>query len=291
MKQFKGLMQKEWSIYKKQFMVPVWIMIGIYALLIIGIIVGLVKDGKIIQGEFDRMIVSEANVWIYFLNTVIALGPMAIMILFSSSIIINMLNEDFKSKCAIFHLAQPVSLVKMLGAKLLLVIIATLSISAALALFNAIVFNIGFAVVQPVNVYYGFLGYFQTMLVTIFPAIYLITMSMMFASFTIKRPQIFIPIIIGIEGAIKFINALTILEIPSLSVALFTLAFSKLSVNVFDGQKLKYQMGSNGEFDILKQSIQEMWLNLFDMVNVYRILLSVAFIVIAYFMYKRRDVA
>lgn len=272
-------------------MVPVWIMMGIYALLIIGIIVGLVKDGKIIQGEFDRMIVSEANVWIYFLNTVIALGPMAIMILFSSSIIINMLNEDFKSKCAIFHLAQPVSLVKMLGAKLLLVIIATLSISSALALFNAIVFNIGFAVVQPVNVYYGFLGYFQTMLVTIFPAIYLITMSMMFASFTIKRPQIFIPIIIGIEGAIKFINALTILEIPSLSVALFTLAFSKLSVNVFDGQKLKYQMGSNGEFDILKQSIQEMWLNLFDMVNVYRILLSVAFIVIAYFMYKRRDVA
>jgi hypothetical protein len=51
-----------------------------------------------------------------------------------------------------------------------------------------------------------------------------------------------------------------------------------------------YQKTTNGDYSVLTQSIQEMWLNLFDIVNVWRILLSIVFIIIAYFLYKRRDI-
>ncbi|HOD55142.1 MAG TPA: hypothetical protein PKJ08_11485, partial [Candidatus Cloacimonadota bacterium] len=64
----------------------------------------------------------------------------------------------------------------------------------------------------------------------------------------------------------------------------------KTTVNVFDNNKLLFQKSTNGDYSVLTQSIQEMWLNLFDIVNVWRILLSIVFIIIAYFLYKRRDI-
>ncbi|HPM02382.1 MAG TPA: hypothetical protein PK816_09535 [Candidatus Cloacimonadota bacterium] len=290
MKQFKGLMIKEWNTYKNLFLIPVWITALIYVLMIAGMIYGYYKQGTVHLNQDVIQTAEQANIIFYFVSTIISLIPYGLMIFFTGTIITNMMNDDFKNKCAIFHLAQPVSLIKIIGAKLALLFSAGFVISFAIALFNQIVFSIGFNIYSKANVMIGFLALFQTSLISIFPTIFACTFFMMSAALFIKKPGIIIPILLVTEVVINIINNLWNTTIPSLVSKLIYLAVGKTTVNVFDNNKLLYQKTTNGDYSVLTQSIQEMWLNLFDIVNVWRILLSIVFIIIAYFLYKRRDI-
>jgi len=73
MKQFKGLMIKEWNTYKNLFLIPVWITALIYVLMIAGMIYGYYKQGTVHFNQDAIQTAEQANIAFYFGSTIISL--------------------------------------------------------------------------------------------------------------------------------------------------------------------------------------------------------------------------
>ncbi|HOQ81317.1 MAG TPA: hypothetical protein PLH63_09630 [Candidatus Cloacimonadota bacterium] len=290
MKQFKGLVKKEWNTYKSIFLWPIWLTASFYAMIISVSIYGYIKNNFVLNfpSNFD---ISKANLFFYFSSKIMTIIPFALMVLFLLKIINNMMNDDFKNKCAIFHLAQPVSLTKIIGAKLFLLLAGGLTIPFGIALFNQIVYSTLFKYYVNANVKYGFLALLQCTLIVLLPMLFVITFKMMCDTIFQKKNQLVVAVIFLIEMVIKIVNAVWKIHLPSLIGNIVNLIIGKTIVYPYSMDKINNQIISGGEFTLLRQSIEGMLINLFDPINLWRIALSVLFIIITYYVYKQREIA
>lgn len=124
MKQFKTLLIKELRTHKNNLLIPVWATASAYLLILIALIIGYFKFGaEVIQLDIPAAASSNDIAIMYWAANMV----IASLIGFASFIgglgmADNMLNDDYKKKCEIFHLSQPVSLIKILGSKLTILV-------------------------------------------------------------------------------------------------------------------------------------------------------------------------
>ncbi|MCB5251264.1 MAG: hypothetical protein RBS16_00390 [Candidatus Cloacimonadales bacterium] len=290
MKQFKGLIQKEWNTYKKVFMVPIWLAIGFYALNILLSLYSLTRHNFVFTVPID-INPDHLNLGTYFIAQIAAILPYGLMIIFIIKIVSDMMNDDFKNKCAIFHLAQPVSIFKVIIAKISLVLFAGYTIPLVIALVNQVIFSSIFRYYADFQVSYSYIAFIQTSLIVIIPIVFLSSLFLMLETIFQKKSYMYVVGAFVIETLINIANRVWSLKVPSLINNIIYLSIGKTMTNPFDSQKYLFQKVSNGAYSILTQSIQEIWINLFDILNLWRLVLSVLFIVIAYYFYKSREIA
>lgn len=150
MKQFKALLLKEWHTHRFGFLIPSIVVAAFFLLFALSSIYGRIRFGMP-DWSFAAYSDYDSKELIWTLHYVVSVIIAWFAILASITLNDNMLNQDRHRKCEIMHNSQPVSLIKMLGAKLsfsvplmllqylLLAIISSLIISTILAFlgFNA----------------------------------------------------------------------------------------------------------------------------------------------------------
>ena len=149
MKQFKALIIKEWHTHNKVFLIPAFILGAFILLFSVLSIYGSIRFGVPLWNVQDTTEIDAAKIlrdMFYVLSVVLGWFAMLTTITLNE----NMLNNDHQKKCEIMHHSQPVSLIKMLGAKLTLsipimivqyVILAVLSSLLLSSVFSLFGFN------------------------------------------------------------------------------------------------------------------------------------------------------
>jgi len=172
MKQFKALLIKEWQTHKFSFLIPAFVVAGFFILLGIISIYGKIRYGMPVQFQDNGQFDPKDVLWTmhYVMSIVIAWFAM----LASITINDNMLNQDYHKKCEIMHHSQPVSLLKMLGAKLTLSVPIMLLQYLLLAVLSSLI----------VSAVFGFLGFNSWILglQAVFSPLILVTISMIAAT-------------------------------------------------------------------------------------------------------------
>ncbi|HPF09392.1 MAG: hypothetical protein PHU99_00860 [Candidatus Cloacimonetes bacterium] len=147
MKQFKTLITKEWHSHKHSFLIPSYVVAAFFILLGIASIWGSIRFG-LPEFDFENDIVHDPKDVIWTLHYAMSVVIAWFAILTSITINDSMLNGDYQKKCEIMHNSQPVSMVKILAAKLsfsipmmlvqylVLACISSLIVSAVLAFFG-----------------------------------------------------------------------------------------------------------------------------------------------------------
>lgn len=218
MKQCKALIRKEWQTHYKGFLIPLWFVLGVWAMMLISMALNLARNGVIISGMEEPNISSAlAGPIMFGLIYALMLGFGGLCILISVAMAESVINGDFRRKCEILHLSQPVSLFKILGAKFALVLPGSILLMLALGLLNSTIIGIITNTVIRVN-----LGYFWN--ACLHSSIGIALNMMLISSFywlcaTVFRRKSFVLgtlILIAIEVAISILNRNSGLNLPSL---------------------------------------------------------------------------
>lgn len=175
MKTNQALIRKDILVLGKKIYIPVWIVAGIYAMLILGIILSfLIQSGHIATIEGETMTFGEAIRQIppeiaeqsrqisYTANYIMALS-ISILFLFNLLLVVsNVLNVNHRDNYELFHRAQPVSIFSNTIAKITAIVGSNWLIFAGLCLLNFLIVNITAAIllrgVMSWDLWVGFVG-------------------------------------------------------------------------------------------------------------------------------------
>jgi hypothetical protein len=140
MKQFKALIIKEWHTHFKQMLIPLWALAALYVLSLVVFIYGTIRYDAptVINASTDLATVNPVIFYVHFIASVL-LGWL--VVLTSMQLADATLNQDRVKNCEIFHLSQPVSLIKMLCAKAVFVMLGGFILYIILALINSLVMS------------------------------------------------------------------------------------------------------------------------------------------------------
>ncbi len=160
MKTDQALIKKEVQVIGRKLFLPAWIVMGMYGMLIIGLLVTLIlptsafsdADGRkvtleeVFQDIFPPDIARHGGMISYITNYFAA--NMVAALLFLNLLILtpNILNVKRKENYELFHRTLPVSLWKMTGAKIIAMSISNWLVFLAICVFNYIVINILFSI-------------------------------------------------------------------------------------------------------------------------------------------------
>lgn len=292
MKQFKGLLKKEWNTYRNQFMIPLWIMVGLYVLMIIAVVIGLNKGGVITSEDLTHMPAGMNNFYLYTINLVMAIVASMFVLLSFFGIIDNIINEEFRKKCSIFHLAQPVQLWKILSAKFITVVGVGFILSLLISFVNATVFSIVYSIFTNSNIMYGYLAMIQGFILSTSTFV-LITSTLWLLSSIFKEKGLLYGLIsvVGIDSFIYIANYIYKMSIPAISKTYLNLALSNfdigISTNNLNMEMLMKNLTYSGK---LTMTIQEVWLSCLSGSCFIRLAVSAVFLLVGYWLYKRRDI-
>jgi len=292
MKQFKGLMIKEWNTYKKNFMVPIWIMTGIYALMILAVIIGYAKTGTISSNmDFSKYDQSFYNFFLYTISLGVSISSAFMVVVTTAGLVDNMLNDDFKKKCSIFHLAQPVELWKILSAKFVTILMVNLVLMVIIGFVNCTVFSTVYSILTGSAFLYGYLAFLQGVILSL-STIILILSTLWFLNSIFKDKGLLYGILIvgGIDIIILIFNAMYGTAIPAISQKYLSLTFSNIHIGFSNSQNLNMMIDHLGYADKLTLFIQQVWIECLNITFLIRIALSAVFLYIGYIFYKRRDI-
>ncbi len=285
MKQFKALLTKEWQTHRKALMLPVWFTIAVYAIALLGYIINLLRTGNVwIEVTLPEADMIGANVqMITWVASYISFTVLGFISLFTGmSLADALLNGDYRKKCEILHLSQPVSLQKILCSKFLFVTIGALLILLLLSLFNASVITIGAAILTKNGTGFGYLGAIQGFMHFSFTYLFAVSLLWFFAAVFKNRSGLnLIIFFVAIEVATQLLNKLYGWTIPSLLSYLMRLLFSNMEINTC-------QLSNP---NMMKRIIEQGWSVILSVDNLMKSIYSVFFLIGSYFIYKRREIA
>ena len=140
MKKFKALLKKDWQIYKKNILTPLWIFAIFYLINIIILIFSHFSGNwsGLIQGDIAA---APAQALSFMGNALFVVFPGLLYLLFIVMVMQNALNEDKKIKCELFHRSQPVTLWQRTAAKYCVGILGNSAIFLIMAIINSLVLN------------------------------------------------------------------------------------------------------------------------------------------------------
>jgi hypothetical protein len=166
MNALKALIIKDLQVNRKSLMVPIWCVLGFYVLFVGSTIYATVKGDvamsiNSIPLEFFSNVglnqlmsfVLQAAMFFGFLGLIFGIA----MLLTSS----NLLNQDLKNKCELFHRSQPVSVWQITGSRFIAGIGGQLALAFIIGLVNMIISILAVAIFTPMhfNVWMGLNGF------------------------------------------------------------------------------------------------------------------------------------
>ncbi len=283
MKQFKALIKKEYATHKKVLLTPLWVLIGVYVLNLAGIFINWIRTGNINIAAYINF--SHANqpnslIWIICYFATLFIGYIA---LFSSAgLADSLINDDYRKKCEILHLSQPISLIKIMAAKLYLVIVVSLIITLLLSLLNALILSIALKAMAGSSIGIGLIGAIQGFASFVCSFLFAVTLSWFLATI-FKNKGLLYPILIlaGIEITTIVLNGVNGWSIPSLVSYLMRLVFGNVTSGTMSLADLAVP---------IRVVIDSLWSKLLSTDNLMRLIYSLLAVSGSYFIYKRREI-
>lgn len=282
MKQFKALIRKEWQTHRSTILIPLWFTGAVYVIGILGLMINFIREGRltIVTGGM-KVGAMEASVGLYGVS--FAMLMMLGMVSIITAIILadGMINGAFKRKCEILHLSQPVSMLKVLGAKYALLVLGTFALSAALSLVNSFVLSGLLNIWMPVHTYYAMVAWAQGSVGMLLSLLVVASYYWLSAAF-FKRKSFFMGtlVILGIEIAIAVLNYTGKLGIPSLMDYIAKL----IGIQVHIEPHGMNALGLN-----LDDLIALQWKSVISWLTLQKLVLSAVFVAGGYWFYSRRE--
>ncbi|HNQ43810.1 MAG TPA: hypothetical protein PKI59_05245 [Candidatus Cloacimonadota bacterium] len=281
MKQFKALLLKEFRSHRFVFLLPAFFLAGTYALFLISAIIGWIKMGNL-SGvmEIKQMSPDEHAIIVWAANYISAMIMGWVTVIAGAGLVDHLLNNDYVKKCEIFHLSQPVSLKKIMGAKLSIVFGGELLLVLILVLVNSLVLGILFSILGVQSGFSGIVPAIQAFMATAITYISLLAVLWFFASLFRKNSGYYtILIIAGINIALEILKYFTGWDIYS------PMDFITSSIS----NPIGLQM-SNITKGMVPTLRPQAWAGIFNLDTLYHLLASAALIVLGYIAYHRREV-
>ena len=282
MKQFKALIRKEWQTHRGTILIPLWFTGAVYVIGILGLMINFIREGRltIVTGGM-KVGAMEASVGLYGVS--FAMLMMLGMVSIITAIILadGMINGAFKRKCEILHLSQPVSMLKVLGAKYALLVLGTFALSAALSLVNSFVLSGLLNIWMPVHTYYAMVAWAQGS-VGMLLSLLVVASYYWLSAALFKRKSFFMGtlVILGIEIAIAVLNYTGKLGIPSLMDYIAKL----IGIQVHIEPHGMNALGLN-----LDDLIALQWKSVISWLTLQKLVLSAVFVAGGYWFYSRRE--
>jgi len=282
MKQFKALIRKEWQTHRSTILIPLWFTGAVYVIGILGLMINFIREGRltIVTGGM-KVSAMEASVGLYGVS--FAMLMMLGMVSIITAIILadGMINGAFKRKCEILHLSQPVSMLKVLGAKYALLVLGTFALSAALSLVNSFVLSGLLNIWMPVHTYYAMVAWAQGS-VGMLLSLLVVASYYWLSAALFKRKSFFMGtlVILGIEIAIAVLNYTGKLGIPSLMDYIAKL----IGIQVHIEPHGMNALGLN-----LDDLIALQWKSVISWLTLQKLVLSAVFVAGGYWFYSRRE--
>lgn len=282
MKQCKALFKKEWNTHGKAFLIPLWATGAVYAIALIGWIISLIRGQGItsmmqMQGMpagYEALTLYGTTVGVTALLGVVAMITAAIL---ADSVI----NGGFKRRCEILHFSQPVSFLKIIGSKFLLISLAMIIFFGLLSLVNAVVVTLLGRLQLSAGFQYGMLGWLQTFVAMSVTILFICSLAWFFAGlFKHKSFLMGLLVLLGIEVAIAVLNYTAGWHIPSLFAYLGELLTLQVE---FDPETASAQTPS------IDQIINLGWDSILSGKTVVKLALSAVFTALGAWLYKNRE--
>lgn len=275
--QINAVLKKEWDIHKHTFLFPVYFVIG-FAIAIAALFTFLIiKLGMPnMAWGFDP----GANQMVLWMIQYSVVGVVALITSFIMFSLLNtLINKDHENHFEVFHSCQPLSVLKSLSTKMLFAIggqmllftVLTLVVNLCISLIMGLVFKENF-IVAGLNAFISAIPYLLAGIISLVP------LSILFSSIFKKKGNFFYLLIslYAMDTIISIANRLWALKIRNIR-------------EFFFGFIIEF-FPNMGKFNM--QNMPKLAFEyLFSMHHLWQLLLGVAFIIVAYFIYKRREIS
>lgn len=281
MKQCKALIRKEWQTHYKAFLIPMWFVLGVWGMVLVSALINLVYNGVAISG------IVQAN------GTPAGAGPImfgviyalmlsfgALCIVTSVSLAESVINGDFRRKCEVLHLSQPVSLIRILGAKLALVLPGSMLLMLGLGMLNSLIIGIIANAWAHVSLYYAWTACLHSS-IGIMLNMLLVSSYYWLSATVFKRKSFMLGTValVGIEVAIYILNRNSGLQIPSLFQHIAWLLRASMQMNPITNEHL---------FSPAEYGNALRWSGYLGSATYLKLLYSSVFLAASYFVYQKR---
>jgi len=210
MNKFKALLIKDLQINKKILMMPVWILLGYYLLVLLGLGVAYVRsDFHFSLSDIHMPDMSTLYIVSYLAGIGIMSFPGIMAGIFTLILTQSALNEDIRRNSELFHRSQPVSLWLRTLSKYVSGIAGNWLTYLGLGLFNLIIVTIVLALVHQLRFDFLMAGWLQAFVATM--KITLIVGSICFFFSSIFKDKAFLQglaILVGIQFLIWIFNTM-----------------------------------------------------------------------------------
>ncbi|MCD4827933.1 MAG: hypothetical protein K8R90_00690 [Candidatus Cloacimonetes bacterium] len=158
MRKFMAMLKKDWVLSRKILLLQVWIVMGIWALTLVGgfamytiikhqiaddeTVTVTIAEGEVFNSEFQEIWTTLGDLIVYGANLYQVILPGMLALVFAVAILIGALNTDMRKNCEIFYRAQPVSLWWRALSKFIIGLFVTLGIMLGLTLAQFVLSNL-----------------------------------------------------------------------------------------------------------------------------------------------------
>ncbi|MFO7896744.1 MAG: hypothetical protein R6U84_07415 [Candidatus Cloacimonadales bacterium] len=281
MKKFKALNKKDWQIYKKTILTPLWIFAIFYLINIIILLVSYFTGNwsGLIQGEIAA---APAEALSFMGNALFVVFPGLIYLLFVVIVMQNALNEDKKIKCELFHRSQPVTLWQRTASKFGVGILGNSIIFLLMSIVNALVLNAVLLYIGSFDLSAALNGMFLAQLFYFKSAIvigsFAFFMSAIFENSAFFK---FVAILVGVNIIVTILNGVYGWSIPTPLRYFMALVHTNPVLNESTSQT----------FD-LTTMIRANWSNLiFRLQTVYQLLTAAALYLGGTYIYGKKEIS
>lgn len=277
MKQFKTLIINEWNTHRRTLLAPMWMLVGVYGITLLGIIIGYIKGGA------NASINLPPTPWIdtfLYEGTIIFASILGIVSIWAAIIAVDgMINGAFKRKCEILHHSQPVSLPKIMAAKFVLLAFGSMLLYMLLSLFNTLVVGIFMYFWSSAHLYYAIMAWLQTGM-GVFLSLLFVSSFFWLCACIFKRKSFFLGLlsILGLEITITILKQTAHLKIPSLIGYLLKLINIRPATSMAPFFK-----------PTLNNTVSMYWQGFYSWDTVVKLVCTIVFLIAGYWIYSRRE--
>jgi hypothetical protein len=312
MSPFQALLLKDYRTTRKGLIVPVYILAGIYILMIFTYIYARVHGGShvhfnmnfsdiptpfLTNMDFHAMVSFSMQVIMFmsFFGIVVGIS----MLVISSSL----LNHDIQHKCELFHRSQPVTAWQITGSRFLVGIVGSLAVALVLGFINMIVVNVVTIIATPMHINWWMslngliLSFLHISVALLLLGSISFTLSAIFKNNAFGKGMLGLG---GIEIATQIANFLLGVKIPSPIGSFFGFMMGGFKILTTQIQIQKYgaftggaMSGGNGNiagFKLPSDFLSSMWGTLFTWQILEKLLICVALYIVATYIYQKREI-
>ena len=285
MNKFMALIKKDYYIGKKQLLLPIWILAGFYAMMVLFSIYPLIS-GKFYWNSMFNVHTDEVDklspMINYMVNFVSIISSGLLSLLATITIAQSALNEDFRRNYELFHRTQPISIWLKSLSKFTVAIVGGWVVFFIISSVNFIIINGAFIFWHQFVPNMAFSALIQGLIVYM-KAILVIGSLTFFASALFKDKAFLtgISVLLAIQVFLIIVNSFFKMHIP--------LPFSLIGKLLFISEKTKIEPSSTlGE---LNKLVHANWkLVLWNMQTIYQIVVSAILFVISTIIYKSKEI-